>query len=221
MLFRFDGRCADCGHEWEGLRRRIVCGPIEFHEPETCWCHSCARCFVELSVPRQLSRSSWLRWVTQNASELTRSPLSFAACELGVRVDLQSLEVISRSPLLFLACERVSSVLCRVRSRYVAAPIDIGTIECPDCRDPMTLGDPDRVPLVCPECEHPSAESVSEQYAGTVLVDYWPLAEEDVRRVILHLEELAEPFQGRLRKSVLALPAAEVMGPLWDRHVDS
>jgi hypothetical protein len=220
MLFRFHGQCLNCSHEWDGLRRRIACGRIDFHEPDTYWCYSCARCFVELYVPRQLSRGAWLRWVSQNASELTRSPLDFTACELGVSVDQQSLDVISRSPLLFRVCERVSSVLAGTRSRYVPAPIDIGTIECPDCGDPMTLENVDAGHLVCPECENPTAGSTNEQHAGIVLVDYSPLAGEDVRRVILHLEQLAEPLKERGSKRMLALPAFEGSGPLWDRQLD-
>jgi uncharacterized protein (UPF0212 family) len=220
MLFRFQGRCPECGHEWDGLRRRIACGRIDFHEPDAYWCYSCSRCVVELYVPRELSRSAWLRWVSQHASELTQSPLSFTACELGVRVDLQSLDVISRSPLLFRVCERVSSNLAGTRSRYEPVAIEIGTLECPDCGDPIEARDLDAGSLVCPECENPSAESTSEQDAGMVLVDYSPLAVEDVRRVIRHLEQLAEPLKHRSSKTMLALPTFEGMGPLWDRQLD-
>jgi hypothetical protein len=221
MLFRFHGQCLDCGHEWDGLRRRIACGRIDFQEPDSCWCYACARCLVELYVPREMSRDCWLRWVSQNASELTRSPLDFTACELGVRVDVQSLDVISRSPLLFGVCESVSSILASTRSRYEPAAIDVGTLECPDCGDPMTAGDPRSGSLICPECGNPTAVSTIDQHAGMILVDYSPLAVEDVRRVILHLEELADPFEGRLRKGTLALPAVERVGPLWDRQLDS
>jgi hypothetical protein len=220
MLFRFHGQCLDCSHEWDGLRRRIACGCIDFHEPATYCSYRCGRCLIELCVPRQLSRSAWLRWVSQNASELTKSPLDFTASELGVRVDVQSLDVISRSPLLFQVCERVSNILAGTRSRYVPVPIHIPTVECPDCGDPMTAGDQRAGFVVCPECNNPVAESTSEQHAGIVLIDYFPLADEDIRRVILHLEQLAEPLKDRGAKRVLALPAFEGNAPLWDRQLD-
>ncbi len=220
MLFRFHGRCLDCDHEWDGLRRRIACGRTDLHEPDAFWCYQCARCVVELYVPRQLTRDAWLRWVSQNASELTRSPLDFTASELGVRVDLQSLDVISRSPLLFRVCERVSSILAGTRSRYVRVPIEIGHLECPACEHPMTVGDRESHFVVCPECKSRSAVSTSENYAGVVLVDYSPLADEDVRRVILHLQQLAEPLKDRGSKTIIVLPTIEGIGPLWDRQLD-
>ncbi len=108
-------------------------------------------CFVELFLPRQLSRAGWLRRVSQNASELTGPPLYFTACELGVRVDVQSLDVISRSPLLFRVCERVSSILAGTRSRYLPVPIDLGSLECPDCGDRITNHEGHADDLVCPE----------------------------------------------------------------------
>ena len=220
MIFRFHGRCLDCGHEWDGLKRRIVCGRLDQRDTDTCWCYQCAKCFVELYVPRQTSRSRWLRWVSQNASELTRWPLEFTACELGVRVDLQSLDVISRSKLLFVACERVSIILAQARSPYVPVPIDIGTLECPDCGDPMAIRDHDADLLICPCCDHRSVVSTKEQHAGIVPVDYSPLASEDVRRLVLHLRQLAEPPSAIRTKMVLALPEFEGMEPLWDRQLD-
>ncbi len=174
MLFRFHGQCLDCGHEWDGLRRLILCGPVDHREPDTYRSYRCARCVIELCVQRQLSRSAWLRWVSQNASELSQSPLDFKASELGVTIDLQSLDVISRSPLLFGACESVSNILAGSRSRYAPVAIDIGTPDCPDCGDAMTAGDQHPDSVVCPECENPAALLTGEQHAGTVLVDYSP-----------------------------------------------
>ena len=87
MRYRFRGQCSDCGHEWDGLWRRMACGRIDFHDASTYRRYVCTRCEVELDVARFASRSGWLRWVSQNASELTQSPLDFAASELGVRVD--------------------------------------------------------------------------------------------------------------------------------------
>jgi hypothetical protein len=220
MLFRFHGQCRRCGHEWDGLRRRIACGRIHFHAPDSYWRYSCSRCFVDLCVPRQLSRAAWLRWVSQNASELTRSPLCFTACELGVRVDLQSLDVISRSPLLFRVCERVSSVLAGTGSPYLPVPIDIGNLECADCGDPMNEGGLDACSFVCLECGDPSAVSTSEEHAGIVLVDYSPCPVEDVRGLICHLVHLAEPHKDRGAKRLLALPAFDSMESLWDRQLD-
>ena len=220
MLFRFQGRCRECSHEWDGLRRRFACGQIDFFGHNAYWRYACSRCFVDLSVPRQLSRCAWLRWVSQNASELTRSPLHFTACELGVRVDLQSLDVISRSPLLYRACERISSALAGARSRYLPVAIDVGTIECPDCGDSMTRGYQDARWLICPQCKNLTAESINERHAGIVLGDYSSLAPEDVRRVIVHLERLAEPRMDDGGKRMLSLPAIEGMGPLWDRQLD-
>ena len=140
MLFRYRSYCLDCRHQWDWVRSRIECGHIHFQKSETNRWYFCQRCFLDLFVPRRLNRSTWLRWVSENASELSRSPLMFKACELGVVVDRQSLEVIARSPLLFRACEIVASILAGSRSSYVPASIEIGTMECPGCGDRMAIG---------------------------------------------------------------------------------
>ncbi len=220
MLFRFRGQCIDCGHEWDGLRRKIECGRIDFKELESHQCYSCARCVVELYAPRLESRSSWLRWVSQNASETTRSHLHLSACEFGVTIDLQALEVIARSAILFQVCERVSCILAGIRSKYLCAAIDIGTMNCPDCSEPLSVGDLDAELLVCPACDSRSATWTSEIEPALVLVDYSPLGDEDVRRVVRHLEELAEPPKVLRTKSLLTLPATGGPGPLWDRQLD-
>jgi hypothetical protein len=220
MPSRFRGYCSDCGHGWEGIRWWIDCGPLDFGRPETYQCYCCPRCLVDLCVARRLSRSSWLRWVSENASELTRSPLNFSACELGVRVDLHALKVISRSPLLFEACERVSRILAATRSRYLPVPIDIGTLTCPDCRDPMTTGRLETRYMICPRCEGQSARSIGEHHDEIVLVDYFPLKDEAVHRMVLHLKELAEHPEDRGPKKLLAISAALSRGPLWDRELD-
>jgi hypothetical protein len=220
MPSRFRGYCLDCGHEWSGLRYRIDCGPIDVQKPETYRRYFCPRCFVDLHVPRQLTRSSWLRWISENASELTRSPLVLSACELGVRIDLQALEVISRSPTLFETCERVSSIISATRSRYVSIPIDIGTVTCRDCGDSMTLGCSESNLLVCPKCECQSARSITEHHDETVQVDYFPLEDEDVGRAILHLKELAEHPHDRHSQKMFALPTFDSRGALWDWELD-
>jgi hypothetical protein len=220
MLFGFRGHCLDCGHQWDWLRSRIACGHIDFHKPETYRSYCCPRCFVELDVPRRLNRSSWLRWVSENASELTHSPLHFRTCELGVRVDRQALEVIARSPLLFKACECVASILAGTRSPYVPVSIDIGPMECPQCGDDMAIGDFDTNPLVCPECESPSTRSIKGHAHATCLVDYWPLDGDEIRRVIRHLKEMADHSRGSLFKGEFAVPVSEGRAPLWDRDLD-
>jgi hypothetical protein len=62
--------------------------------------------------------------------------------------------------------------------------------------------------------------STSEHYAGIVPVDYSPLDVEDVRRVVHHLRQLAEPLNAIRPKTVLSLPDFERMEPLWDRQLD-
>jgi hypothetical protein len=220
MPVGYRGCCPECDHRWDGLRRTFACGHIDFRKPETYRSYSCPRCFVELHVPRRLSRSSWLRWVSENASELTRSPLRFAACELGVRVDPRTLAVIARSPLLFRASERVACILAGAGSRYASVPIDIGAMDCPDCGDPLAIGDLDANPAVCPECESGAASWTGETGPEIAMVDYVPLDDEMVRRVILHLQELAEPSKDFRPESTLALPAAEGWSLLWDRELD-
>jgi hypothetical protein len=214
------GYCPECGHEWDGFRRRIACGQVNFREPETYRCYTCARCSVDLCVPRRLNRSSWLRWVSENASELTRSPLLLRACELGVCVDQRALVVITRSPLLFRACERVSSVLAGARSRYVAVPIDIGMMACPDCGDQLTIGKLGADASICPNCESRCARWISEHHPEVIFVDYSPLNDGAARRVILHLKELAAHAKDQHSKWNHDLPTSEVHGPLWDREMD-
>jgi hypothetical protein len=220
MIFRFRGQCCICRHEWDGLRRRIECGSIDFDEPESYQCVSCARCVVELYLPHSESRSSWLRWVSQNASEFTRSPLDFRACELGVMIDRQALEVIARSAILFQACERVSRVLAGTRSKYAFATIEIGTMNCSGCGEMLNAGELDAELLVCPECDSRSARWTCEDRPAVVLVDYSPLDDDEVRRVVRHLVELAEPAEKHLTKRLLALPAADEPGGVWDRQMD-
>ncbi len=228
MSFSFRGCCVDCGHQWDGLCRVYVCGQVDFQEPATHRCYLCPTCFVHLYVPRRLNRSSWLRWVHENASEVTSSPLLFKACELGVRVDLQSLAVIARSLLLFGACERVARILARERSRYLPVPIDIGTMSCAKCREPMLDGDIESNALVCPRCESRSARSNGEQHPETVFVDYRPLDDDLVRRVILYLKNLAEYRKNPGSNGALTPPSDEdlvtgfvqVRDPLWDHELD-
>ena len=220
MPSRFRGHCLDCGHAWDGLRWSINCGPVDIQDPDAYRCYCCPRCWVDLYVARRLSRSSWLRWVAENASEVTRAPLVFQSCELGVRVDLQALEVIARSPLLFRACERVSVILAGASSRYARVPIDIGTTACPDCGDPMSIGCLATNPLICPKCKRPSARSISEHSDETVLMDYFPLKNDEVRRVIRHLRDLAERPKDHRSDRKLALACSEGRDALWDRDLD-
>jgi hypothetical protein len=220
MLSGFRGYCLDCGHQWDWLRSRIACGYIDFQKPETYRSYFCQRCLLDLLVPRRLSRSSWLRWVAENASELTRSPLAFTACELGVRVDRQALEVITRSPLLFRACEIVAGILAGARSSYIPVSIDFGSIECPKCGDQMTIGDLDTNPMVCPACESRSTRSINGHAHATWLVDYWPLDSEEIRQVILHLQDLAEHSRDSDFGEKFAFAISEDQGHLWDQELD-
>jgi hypothetical protein len=220
MLFRFRAECLACGHEWDGLRRKIECGRVDFKRPENHQCFSCARCVFELYVPRVLSRNSWLRWVAQNVSELTRAPLQLSACALGVTVDVQTLEVIARSEILLRTCERVSRVLAGAGSRYEPASIDIGPMNCPNCGDELLAGELSAELLLCPVCEDRCATCISESQPAIVQVYYSPLDANDVRIVVRHLGELAEPPMKRLAKTLIALPAADGPGSVWDRELD-
>jgi hypothetical protein len=220
MHFGVRGYCLDCGHHWDGLRCRIECGHVDFQKPETYRRYSCQRCLLDLLVPRRLNRSSWLRWVSENASELSRSPLLFRACELGVSVDQLALEVIARSPLLFRACEIVASTLAGTRSPYLPVSIDIRPMECPKCADQMTIGDLDTNSLVCPECESRCTRSISGHAPGTFLVDYWPLNGEEIGRVVLHLKELAEYSRDPDFEGKLAFAVSEGQSLLWDQELD-
>jgi hypothetical protein len=183
---------------------------------------------VQLYVPRLLNRSSWLRWVYENTTELTRSPLLFQSCESGVRVDQQSLAVIARSPLLLAACERVARILAEERSRYLPVPIDIGMTTCTDCCEPMLDRDSGASAMVCPRCKGRSATSVGEQRPETVFVDYRPLDTGLVRTVIGYLHGLAEnskiargewAFTARSAPELITADA-RIFDPLWDRELD-
>jgi hypothetical protein len=220
MFSRFRGDCLDCGFSWDGLCSSTDCGPINARKPETYRRYYCPRCSIELNVSRRLSRSAWLRWVSENASEVSRSPLLLRACEHGVSIDLQALQVIARSPLLFDACERVSRSLACASSLYVPIPIDIGTIACGDCGDPMTVGCCETSALMCPRCETPSARSLGDHRAERILVDYVPPVEDDVRRVVRHLTELAANREVPEFKKSRALPTPPRALSLWDSALD-
>jgi hypothetical protein len=136
--------------------------------------------------------------------------------------------VIARSPLLFGACERVARILATGQSRYLPVAIDIGTMTCTDCRDPMLEGDIKRNALVCPQCESRSARSIGDYQAETVFVDYRPLDDDLVRRVILYLNGLAEyrrnshPQRALISQSEggSMLAGVQDLDPLWDHELD-
>ena len=117
MAGGFRGCCPDCGHEWEAVELSFSCGSIKYLEPETYRTYFCSRCFVHLYVPRDLDRNTWLRWLTGSARE------------------------IAECPLLKRAHERIARILAEARSGYVPVSVDIGTILCPDCSEPMALGE--------------------------------------------------------------------------------
>jgi hypothetical protein len=214
------GHCLDCGHDWDGHHWWIACGPVDFRQPESYRCYFCPRCAIDLCVPRRLTRSSWLRWISENASELTRSPLLLRACELGVWIDLQALQVISRSPLLFQACERVSGILAGTGSSYLPVPIDIGMMTCPGCCNLMEIGCLQSSLSVCPQCESQSARTISEDRAESSLVNYSPIDDKEVRRAILHLKTLAQHPEDRRPEKMLAFASPESRGALWDHELD-
>ena len=214
------GSCPECGRRRDRVRRTFACGHVDLREPETYRSYSCARCCVDLHVPRRLNRSAWLRWVAENASELTRAPLDFAACELGVAVDARALAVIARSQLLFQVCQRVAAILVEAVSRYESVPIDIGEMDCPECGDPLTIGDLDDNASVCVECRRLAAGWIGEIDVETVMVDYVPLDPDVVQGVILYLKQLAEPKREWRHETPLVFPAADGEGPLWDPELD-
>jgi hypothetical protein len=191
----FRGQCHDCGHLWDGVLRSWDCGSIDSQQTETYRSYFCSRCVAHLRVPRRLSRTSWLGWVAEHAG------------------------TIARSRLLFMACERVAHVLAGARWRYAPVPVDIGTMVCPGCGDPMVIGDIDATPLICPGCKRRSARSVRGHRCGRIIVDYAPQGWEEVRRVILHLKAQAEHSRDRCPDGPPP-PTSEGPDPLWDRELD-
>jgi hypothetical protein len=220
MPSQLRGHCLDCGHDWDGLQWWLACGPVDILKPESYRRYFCPRCFVDLCVPRWLSRSAWLRWISENASEMTRAPLQLGACELGVWIDSQALQVISRSPLLFHACEKVSGILAESRSSYVPVPIDVGMMSCPGCDNPMETGCLESGLSVCPKCNSQSARSIGGLCSERLLVNYSPINDEEVRRVIFHLKSLAENREGRRVEKMFALASSESRSALWDQELD-
>jgi hypothetical protein len=220
MPSQLRGHCLDCGHDWDGLQWWIACGPVDIQEPESYRSYYCPRCFIDLCVPRRLTRSSWLRWIAENAWEMTRTPLQLGACELGVWIDSRALQVISRSPLLFQACEKVSGILAESRSSYVPVPVDVGTMTCPDCDNPMEVGCLESSLSVCPQCNSQSARSIGGLYSESLLVNYSPIKGEEVRRMILHLKALAQHREDPRFEKMLAIASRESRSALWDQELD-
>jgi hypothetical protein len=195
-MLEFRGRCPDCGHAWNGHQATWDCGCIDSRRPETYRCYFCCRCAEHLRVPRRLRRRSWLVWVPENTFWIVQSRL------------------------LFEACERVARALAGARSRYALVPVDIGTIVCPRCNDPMAIGDIETTPLVCPGCKRRSARLAREHRPCPIIVDHCPQPGEVVSRVILHLKELAEHPKGHRSDGSPLPPTFEGPGPLWDRELD-
>jgi hypothetical protein len=136
MPAMFRGRCPDCEHEWEAVSLSFTCGSYDFPDQEVYRRYFCSRCFVHLNVPRVLDRNSWLNSIAGNARQ------------------------IAECPLLNKTHERIAMRFAEARSRYVPISIDIGTLSCPNCREPMAPGDIDSNPLSCPRCQRQSARSL-------------------------------------------------------------
>jgi hypothetical protein len=223
MPLGFRGHCPDCGHVWDGMVWTFACGTTSypwidlrliwtlfratqetppappprgrarslamavagcgrfcreackagtfFHHPKTYLSYFCARCVLQVRVPRHLSRRYWIAWVTQNATE------------------------ISRSPLLLEICERLARILAGARSPRVPVPIELGAVVCPNCGDSMAIGDIDTNPLVCPQCQSRSARRDLGSPFEIILADYGPPDGAEVRRLIVHLNRLADDTQ--------------------------
>jgi hypothetical protein len=248
MPLGFRGHCPDCNYDWDGKTWSVDCGRINFpgcdlrlmwslfqttqglpsatdppgrarsfvtavggfgrfcltvckaetffQHLETHRCYVCSRCFVELVVPRRLNRRSWLAWVAEHVANITRSPL------------------------LFRACERVALILAGARSSHAPVPIDIGAIDCMDCGDRMEPGNINTNPLVCPRCKTRSARPIRGHPPWIIPMDYGSPDGEAVRRVILHLKELAENPKGHHPEGALTIPTYEGTASLWDRELD-
>ena len=126
-------------------------GRVDFDEPENFQCRSCARCVVELYVPRLLCRNSWLRWVSQNASELTRSPLQLSACEFGVTIELEQARGDRRSALFF-SLPSGFPASCREPGQDTRSGgrLNLALMICPDCGQLLGSGELDSQILVLP-----------------------------------------------------------------------
>jgi hypothetical protein len=125
--------------------------------------------------------------------------------------------------LLFQACERVSGILAETRSSYVPVPIDIGTMTCLGCNNPMETGCLANSLSVCPQCHSQSARSIGGPGSESLMVNYSPIDDEEIRRVIRHLKALAGHHEDRRFEKLLAFasPAGpQSHGALWDQELD-
>src|SRR5262249_42001628 len=110
-----------------------------------------------------------------------------------------------------------------------SVPIDIRTVHCTDCHEPMLDGDIESNPLICRDCHARSSKIIGDCSPEKVFVDYHPLGDKLIQGVILHLNRLAESSKPPLDKRKRALASARdqcyaigvIVDPLWDQELDS
>lgn len=156
MPWEFQGRCSDCGHEWDGIESYYQAGDIDLQNPETYRSYFCPKCCNHLSVPRLIDGNSWRRWFAAHGADMRNSAL------------------------LKFTCARISAILSGSRTIYAPTAIDIEPLSCTYCNERMAPGSIDKSPIVCPNCGSRTARSLGS-HVHVILApesDIPPLAEE-------------------------------------------
>lgn len=174
-----------------------VCGPIDDQAIDSYRCYFCSRCFVHLSIPRVADRNSWLNWIAGDARQ------------------------IAECPLLLSVHEKIARIFAESKSYYAPVTIDVGTIACPDCSEPMVPGDIESNPLRCPQCASMSASYLGiscfiSEFAGENTVSDLL----DRHRAFLRLKTLSQPKKRPREAAARETFASEAVEPLWDRELD-
>jgi hypothetical protein len=128
MAWGFRVTCQDCRHEWEGIEASWRIGPSFCMDPGNSQSLFCPRCYLRVYLPRVIARDTWRWWYETCLAE--KQPISPFQRAIMTRIDVS------------LASAK----------RYVPTSLDIGSIECPKCKQPMENGSKDGDRLVCPQC---------------------------------------------------------------------
>ena len=125
-------RCEECSHEWDDidLTESVTVGTIDWRDDGTFSLYSCPRCYLRLRVQRVADGNSWRFW-------------------------RDGLRLVTGDPsddLIARVAARVAEVLSARRTIYQPVVIELGELDCIQCRVPLVHGLVEHPSPKCPGC---------------------------------------------------------------------